>query len=205
MSEYRRDTRRNRRALFDALERMLTESDRTLSISEIAEDAAVSTATTYRYFGSLEGMLVAYRREMSTLFFEQREELEGHGLELLRDTCSLWVDLVLQRGRALAHARSRQGYLARLNAGSADLREQERAVRPPLSEAYAELGLSDLERVGVFIWSQVYDPRDVLDLKSSLALPTDDLKKRLFAVLVSHLRAWDEASTAEAAGKRARR
>ncbi|MGH3501784.1 MAG: TetR/AcrR family transcriptional regulator [Nocardioidaceae bacterium] len=193
MSEYRGDTKRNRQALFDALETMLTESDRTLSVSEVAVAASISPATTYRYFGSMDGMLIAYRQEVITRFRRTREQLQTHGLDLLRDTCSLWVDIVLERGLALAHARSREGYLARLNSGSSDLLEQERAVEPPLTEACEELGIANLGRVGLFIWSQIYDPRDVLDLKIALSLSTAELKKRLLAALMSYLCAWHEA------------
>lgn len=189
MPKYRSDTLRNRLALFTALETMLSDGPKEITLSEVAEMAQVSQATAYRYFGSMDGLVVAYRERVSLEFKEEREKLPGTGVDLLRSTCDLWLAIVWTRGGALSQMRSRVGYLKRLLAGSEDLIAQEAAVGPPIRSACVELGIEYPGAVAVFAWSQIYDPRDVLDLRENVGGEVD-LQRLLFTVFLETLRQW---------------
>lgn len=189
MRSYRSDTLRNRLALFAALEKILSDGPQEITLTEIATAAQVSPATAYRYFGSMEGLVVAYRERVSLEFKEERETLAGSGVELLRDTCDLWLNIVWSRGGALSQVRSRVGYLKRLLAGSEDLLAQEAAVGPALRSACEELGIEYPGPVGIFAWSQIYDPRDVLDLRENVAAEVE-LGELLFDSFLAALYRW---------------
>lgn len=198
MSRFRSDTLRNRLALFAALETMLSTGPREITLTEVATEAQVSPATAYRYFGSMDGLVVAYRELVSLEFREQREELSGTGVGLLRDTCDLWLNIVWTRGGALSQVRSRVGYLKRLLAGSEDLVAQEAAVGPSIRAACEELKISYPGPVAIFSWSQIYDPRDVLDLRENVAAE-EELRIVLFESFLAALERWGSSTSANGA------
>ncbi|MGO2034990.1 MAG: TetR/AcrR family transcriptional regulator [Brevibacterium sp.] len=191
MHRYRSDTLRNRIALFDALESMLSAGPREITLTEVAAEAQVSPATAYRYFGSMDGLVVAYRERVSVEFREEREKLDDSGIELLRATCDLWLSTVWTRGGALSQVRSRVGYLKRLLAGSEDLVAQEAAVGPAIRSACEELGITYPGPVAIFAWSQIYDPRDILDLRENVAAEVE-LRQVLFESFLAALQRWSE-------------
>ena len=95
MRSYRSDTLRNRLALFAALEKILSDGPQEITLTEIATAAQVSPATAYRYFGSMEGLVVAYRERVS-LEFRRMSARRSLGLEssYSGDTCDLWLNIV---------------------------------------------------------------------------------------------------------------
>lgn len=191
MSKLRSDTLRNRLSLFTALEKMLSDGPQEITLTEVATEAHVSPATAYRYFGSLEGLVVAFRERVSLEFKEERERLESSGLELLRATCDIWLNIVWNSGGALSQIRSRVGYLERLRAEADDLVAQEAAVGPAICSACQELGLEYPGRVAIFAWSQIYDPRDVLDLREHVVAKAE-LRTVLFENYLATLRLWSK-------------
>ena len=73
--------------------------------------------------------------------------------------------------------------------GSEDLLAQEAAVGPALRSACEELGIEYPGPVGIFAWSQIYDPRDVLDLRENVAAEVE-LGELLFDSFLAALYRW---------------
>ncbi|WP_433479296.1 TetR/AcrR family transcriptional regulator [Spirillospora sp. CA-142024] len=186
----RSDTERNYRMLLRVAEEMLAHSDETVTLTQIAKEANIAPATAYRYFGSLDGLVTAFRVEVNRELMAFSEDCDAEGLDLLAAVCRRWVDLVDEHGHAMAQVRSREGYLTRLRAAVPDIASQAAAMRRPLAEAGRALGVPDAGDEALHLWNVLYDPRDILDLRATLGLSIDELAARLFSVLCAALTAW---------------
>ena len=60
----------------------------------------------------------------------------------------------------------------------------------PLSEACAELGIKIGGEEALFLWNQIFDPRDVLDLMESLGLSRAAVTEKLTGALIGALKGW---------------
>lgn len=191
----RSDTERNYRTLLRVAEELFAHADETVTLTQIAKEANIAPATAYRYFGSLDGLVTAFRMEVNRELVAFSEGCDEEGLDLLAALCRQWVDLVAQHGHAMAQVRSRQGYLTRLRAEAPDIASHAAAMRRPLAEACRALGIPDPGDEALHFWNALYDPRDILDLRGTLDLPIDDLAARLFTVLCAALTAWNTHRT----------
>lgn len=189
-TDLRQDTSRNQQQLLKVAQKLLAEAPAPLSMRQLASEAQVSPATVYRYYGSIEGVVEAFRSSVISEVVEFSAASTETGIRLLEDVCLQWVDLVIRDGRAMSHSRSRQGYLARLRNGAPDLNLQEAAMHRPLVEACKELGIAIPDEEALFLWNQIFDPRDVLDLMSSLELSRTTVSGRLVRTLLGALRGW---------------
>lgn len=185
----RGDTERNINRLLEALETFDLDGSE-LTMRQLASAAGVSSASAYRYFGSVDGVITAFRLKVSQNFLERSRQCSGQGSDLLTQVCACWVDLSVQHGRALTRLRSRDGYLVRLAAGDPSVVMQQAALQPALPETYAEIGVPDLGAEGLFLWSQIFDPRGILDLAESYRLSVDTTTHRLVTTLVGALRGY---------------
>lgn len=186
----RSDTERNRRALLAVAEDLFARGEDDVTLSRVAKEANVAPASAYRYFGSLEGLVTAFRVEVNRELAAFSDGCAEEGVDLLATVCRKWVELIADHGHAMAQVRSREGYLARLRTSAPDITSQADALRRPLRAACAALGLPDLGDEAVHFWNTLYDPRDVLDLHTTLGLSFDEIASRLFPVLCAALTAW---------------
>ncbi|WP_433185578.1 TetR/AcrR family transcriptional regulator [Actinoallomurus sp. CA-150999] len=191
----RSDTERNYRTLLRVAEEMFADADETVTLTQIAKKANIAPATAYRYFGSLDGLVTAFRVEVNRDLVAFSEDCDAEGLDLLAAVCRRWVDLVDRHGHAMAQVRSREGYLSRLRAAAPDIVSHAAAMRRPLTEACRALGIPDSGDEALHLWNALYDPRDILDLRATLELSVDDLAARLFAALCAALTAWSTHRT----------
>ena len=201
----RSDTARNRRALIKAAGRLFAETTDPVTMSDIAREAQVSTATAYRQFDSVEEVLSAFRHSVGLDLRDYAATVTGSGYERLHAVSRHWVDLVVEHGRAMVGHRSPQGYLARLRAGVEYLTVQADALADPLAETIAELKLPALGDEALFLWNMLFDPREILDLVDTVGLSPAEAANRLTATLRGALIGWAEQGPAEAASHTSRR
>ncbi len=188
------DMQRNRMLLVDAAGRLFG-AGRSATISEIAAEAGISSATAYRHFASVEDVLAAYRFQVGRELLEFSRMAEAAGLELLNAVCHKWVQLVVQHGESMVHTRSAEGYLARVRSGAYYLTVQAEALERPLEEACRALGIQHPGDEALFLWNGFFDPREVCDLIGSLDLTAEQVSARLVRTFTAALTGWSASRT----------
>ncbi|KAB8310123.1 TetR/AcrR family transcriptional regulator [Erwinia endophytica] len=190
----RSDTERNRKNLIQAAVRLFERSEAPISMTEIAAEAGVSVATAYRQFTSVEEVLNTWRQEVGQLLLDYSQRQTCDGLLKLEKVSRYWIKLVRERGAAMVPMRNRRGYLERLWQGAEYLLVQADALRPPLREAMAEMGLPDIGDKAIFLWNILFDPREIFDLLHTVGLTEKQVGTQLMAVLVGGLRGFAMAN-----------
>ncbi|QQQ63947.1 TetR/AcrR family transcriptional regulator [Paenarthrobacter ureafaciens] len=193
-SGQRLDLQRNRTLLVDAAGRLFG-AGRSATMSEIAAEAGISSATAYRHFASVDDVLAAYRFEVGRELLAFSQNHQAQGLELLDAVCSKWVQFVVRHGESMIHTRSAEGYLARVKAGAYYLTVQAEALRKPLREAAEALGIEDPGDEALFLWNGFFDPREIHDLLRSLDLDEAEVSARLVATFTAALTGWSSSRT----------
>ncbi|WP_256869917.1 TetR/AcrR family transcriptional regulator [Paenarthrobacter ureafaciens] len=193
-SGQRVDLQRNRGLLVEAAGRLFG-AGRSATMSEIAAEAGISSATAYRHFASVDDVLAAYRFEVGRELLEFSQKHQGRGLELLEAVCTKWVQLVIQHGESMIHTRSAEGYLARVKAGAYYLTVQADALRRPLGEAADALGIEHPGDEALFLWNGFFDPREIHDLLRSLDLEPEEVSARLVRTFTAALTGWSSSRT----------
>lgn len=188
------DMQRNRMLLVDAAGQLFG-AGRSATMSEIAAEAGISTATAYRHFASVDDVLAAYRFEVGQELLEFSRAAEDEGLELLNAVCHKWVRLVVQHGASMVHTRSAEGYLARVRAGAYYLTVQAEALERPLEEAARALGIQHPGDEALFLWNGFFDPREIYDLIGSLDLTAEQVSARLVRTFTAALTGWSGSRT----------
>lgn len=195
----RSDTQRNRRQLIKAAGQLYASRRGPISMTDVAKQAEISTATAYRHFASVEEVLAEYRFGVGEKLRDFSLKQESSGLALLEAVSRKWVELVVRHGGAMLHTRSGEGYLARLRQGTYYLTVQADALERPLREACEELGLEPLGDEAMFLWNILFDPREILDLINTVGLSKDQTARRLVAALTGAMTGWSH-DRKEAAG-----
>jgi AcrR family transcriptional regulator len=195
----RSDTARNRRALVAAAGRLFAATTDSVTMSDIAREAEVSTATAYRQFASVDEVLSAFRYAVGLELREYAATVTERGEARLRAVSMRWVELVVEHGRAMVGRRSPQGYLERLRAGVEYLTVQADAIAGPLEETLAELELAPLGDEALFLWNVLFDPREILDLVDTVGLDPTDVADRLTDTLRGSLIGWAQRGRASGA------
>ncbi|SEI97043.1 transcriptional regulator, TetR family [Arthrobacter sp. yr096] len=188
------DMQRNRKLLVDAAGRLFG-AGHSATMSEIAAEAGISTATAYRHFASVDDVLAAYRFEVGRELLEFSRAAEAEGLELLKAVCHKWVRLVVQHGASMVHTRSAEGYLARVRAGAYYLTVQAEALERPLEEASRALEIQHPGDEALFLWNGFFDPREIYDLIGSLELTAEQVSARLVRTFTAALTGWSASRT----------
>lgn len=186
----RQDTSRNQELVLKAAQKLLAESPTTLSMRKLAEEANISPATIYRYYGTIDGVVESFRQSVIASVVAKSEACSDSGIQLLKSVCLYWVDLVIEDGKAMSHSRSRTGYIQRLRNNTPDILMQQAAMARPLAEACREMKVTVPGEEALFLWNQIFDPRDVLDLLDSLKLGRVELRDRLLNALLGSLQGW---------------
>lgn len=189
----RTDSRATRKRLLSAVGRLLDHGHRDLNLHLVAEEAEVSTATAYRYFGSIDEAVFAYVVQFPddvAEAFARRDEGQT-GVARLALWSSTWIRLVDEWGTPLVHLRSPDGFLARRQAGEPVISTVCRHLEPPLLEAMDEIGV-ERERlpIAAFLWNLLYDPREILDLRRTLGWTRVRIEERLLAMFMGALRGY---------------
>ncbi len=186
----RSDTDRNRRRLVAAAGVVVARRGRHVKMADIAEEADVSAATGYRHFGSVDEVLAEFRYGVGRTLLEYSDACEEAGLGLLRAVSRRWVELVVAHGAAMIHTRSEIGYLERLRAGATYVTVQADALRRPIAEAAAELGVPDPAEHGIFLWNLLFDPREITDLITTVGLTEEQVSRRLVGAFCAAVAGW---------------
>ncbi|MEU0108851.1 MULTISPECIES: TetR/AcrR family transcriptional regulator [unclassified Streptomyces] len=196
----RKDQRENNTKLIQAAAELFERCRQPISLADIARQANVSVATAYRHFESADDALSAYRRGIGGKFRDYSLEQPGNGLLLLERVCGYWVELILAEGAALVHRRSSEGFLARHKADEPYLKGQAEALARPIRELVAILGVSELagvEEEAAFLWNVLFDPREIFDLRETLALSPAQITHRLVSAFRGALLGWATARLTE--------
>lgn len=188
----RSDTQRNRRELIKAAGQLFAARRGAISMTDIAKQAEISTATAYRHFASVEDVLAEYRFGVGEKLRDFSLKQDSSGVALLEVVSRKWVDLVVRHGGAMLYTRSGEGYLARLRQGTYYLTVQADALDRPLRETCEELGLEPLGDEALFLWNILFDPREILDLINTVGLNKDQASRRLVAALKGAMTGWSE-------------
>jgi AcrR family transcriptional regulator len=186
----RSDQERNRRRIVKAAVFLVARRGAAVRMADIADRADVSTATAYRHFASVADVLAEFRDDVGRQLLAFSRSCEATGVALLEEVSQEWVRLVVKNGAAMIHSRSDEGYLKRLRAGTPYLSAQAEALGRPISEAAAELGVSDLGDEGLFLWNVLFDPREIHDLLETVGLSGPEIGDRLVATLTGAMRGW---------------
>lgn len=187
----RLDTQRNRSLLVSAAGRLYGVGG-TATMTELAAEAGISTATAYRHFASVDEVLAAYRYEVGRELMAFSMTQETRGVELLRSVSRRWVQLVVLHGRSMIHTRSAEGYLARIRDGAYYLTIQAEALHRPLEEASRDLATGPLGNEALFLWNIFFDPREIFDLINSVGLTADEASDRLTSTFIGALKGWGQ-------------
>ncbi|TPW11751.1 MAG: TetR family transcriptional regulator [Acidimicrobiaceae bacterium] len=171
----------NRERLIAAVGRLLA-AQGSVTLSEVAAEAGVSRATAYRNFDSSDDAILAYIAAFLDEFEESTDSVDS-----LRDLCSVWGRLVADRGYALVHVRSTEGFLARLRRSDPVISRIDRVVRRVLA-ADAEFAVAEAAHDrAVFVWNALLDPRELLDLaehaNTTVEIAADAMTDVLYAAL----------------------
>lgn len=196
----RSDQQHNNESLIQAAAYLFEHSEGSISLADIAKQANVSVATAYRHFDSVDGALAAYRRDIGLRFCAFSLEQTSSGLALLNAVCAFWVELVLDKGRALVHRRSHEGFLVRYRRRESYMAGQIDALQRPLRETLDVLGIERADGVvdeAAFLWNILFDPREIFDLEECLGLDADRISHRLVAAFRGALMGWATAKAAE--------
>jgi AcrR family transcriptional regulator len=193
----RADSRATRQRLLIALRRLLDHGQADLTLQTVAEEAGVSTATAYRYFGSAQDAVLAYILEfpeqVAAAYFERGQGEQG--LDRLYLWCQTWITLIDEGwGASLVYLRSPEGFLARRAKQDAVISAVCRHIEPLMRDALDELRITqDKVEVALFLWNLVYDPREILDLRRTLHWTRSRIEQSLWAMLLGSLNGYVES------------
>ncbi|MCU1527960.1 MAG: transcriptional regulator [Frondihabitans sp.] len=196
----RSDQQQNNERLIQAAAALFERSEGSISLADIAKEANVSVATAYRHFDSVDDALHAYRRDIGIRFAEFSFEQKSSGLVLLEAVNGFWVELVLDKGAALVHRRSAEGFLSRYTQREEYMVGQIDALERPLREITELLGLESVPGIhdeAAFLWNILFDPREIFDLRTTVGLNSVQISRRLTGAFRGALSGWAAAKTSE--------
>ncbi len=184
------DSRATRSRLLAAVGRLLDHGHEDLTLQDVAEEAGVSTATAYRYFGSAEDAIFTYTvgfPDAVGIAFAARDAGE-RGVARLALYCSTWVELVDAWGTPLVQLRSTEGFLARRAAGERVIEAVCTHLEEPMRQALEELELDPgTLAFALLSWNALYDPREILDLRRSERWTRTRIERTLLDALLGAL------------------
>lgn len=173
------------------MEQLLSVGRLPATLSELAREAGMSTATAYRHFQSLDEVSQAYLVETMTKLREQATVCEETGFDLLHAVSRFWIAIVQEHGGVLVQIRSRRGFYDRMRQGVASTELGFEARRRALTEVLAELGLpASMLEDAAMLYNTMFDPRDIIDLISLRGLDPERATKVLVSSFVGALKGW---------------
>ncbi|ROO82949.1 TetR family transcriptional regulator [Actinocorallia herbida] len=188
----RSDFLASRRALLGAVETLLAERRGPhFSLTELAQEAGISTATAYRHFPDVRGALEAYYEQLILGLIEQMNALpdEGDPIARFEAVCLLWVQQGSRWARAAVHIRSWRGFLDRLHDGDPLVRAIHETLAEVLGALWAagHIAPQPIE-YAVLVWETLFDERVIVDLLDTLDWPVERVAAELTQTVLSALR-----------------
>lgn len=189
----RRDAAANRERILDAAGELLRTDPLQASMPSIARMAGVGTATAYRYFPTLEGLLNSYLLSVVTRLRDYSHDRPTTGARLFDEVASEWLRLLQTYGAAMVQLRSRQGLLERLNAHDRVIVILRDAWERPIRAVLRTEKLADeYFEAALLIYNVLFDPREVLDLRTT-GMTDEDIRVRLTAAFKAAVRGWADS------------
>jgi AcrR family transcriptional regulator len=183
------DAARTRLRLLEAAGTLLA-TEAPFSLSDLAREAGVSTATAYRHFDSVDQ--VAFTFVASFIDdVDQRSESIRRTLDpaqRLSRLCIIWVNAVLAWGPALTYLRSSEGFLARRRRGEPEVTRSLRYIEPALQAVMPVSAGPDDLAYAVAVWNALADPREVLDQRTVLGWSAARIARRLHGTVLAVVR-----------------
>lgn len=182
------DAVENRDRLIEAVGQLLAGVG-TFTLTELADHAGVSRATTYRNFSTLDDAIDAFIAQFLSGFEAEVAAMPtGMPLDRLEGLCRAWARLVDERSRALVHVRSTEGFLSRAARDDPIIGRIHRLVRATVVDAMTAGVLPESDPdYAVFLWNLLLDPRELLDLaehrSTSVAQAAEQLTKDYLTIL----------------------
>ena len=160
-------------------------------MQSIARRAALSQATAYRHFPSVEALVVAYHEEVMTSLVDHGERSRKTGKDLFEHQAACWVKLQKVHGPVIVRSASQRGFLERLRGAEITATLSGSAWDPALKGVLTDLGLPDsLLDVARFLHDALFDPREILDLTKTAGLPDEQVVRRLSDAFYGALTGW---------------
>ncbi|WP_112272749.1 TetR/AcrR family transcriptional regulator [Lentzea terrae] len=187
----RSDARRNRKRLLDAATHVLRAEPATATMHSIARRAALSQATAYRHFPSVEALIEAYHEDVIASLAAHGERSRKGGKELFEQQVARWVKMQNVHGPVIVRFWSQRGFLERMQSADAVTTLSCQAWDRSLREVLIDLALPDaLLSVAQFLCHALLDPREIIDLKKAAGLPDEQVVRRLSDAFYGALRGW---------------
>lgn len=160
-------------------------------MQSIAREAALSQATAYRHFPSVEALVVAYHEDVIASLVEHGERSRKTGKELFEHQATRWVKLQSVHGPVIVRFWSQKGFLERLHGGDRMTTLSCSAWDQALRGVLIDLSLPDsLLNVARFLHNALFDPREILDLTKTAGLPDEQVVRRLSDAFYGALKGW---------------
>ena len=164
----RKDAVRNRKKILVATGEVLRDDYENVSIPVIAERAGVGTATVYRYFPSLETLVREYLQGVIVELRDYSQDSTKSGTALFEDVVAQLGRLLVINGPAMVRLRRPVGFLTRLREGDPTIQTVRDAWERPIRAVLRSKGIDDSHfDHALFLYNQMFDPREVLDLLAS--------------------------------------
>lgn len=187
----RRDAQQRRDRLLAAVGAMLAAGRRDFTLTQLAELAGVSVATTYRNFADAPAAVTAYADRFGAALLAAFTAVPtaADPVDEVVAVCRAWVELAASWGPALVHLRSPEGVLARRAAGDpfivASCERLDAVLRRCV--AVGAVPEQDLE-FAVLVWITLLDERVVVDLTQTLGRPVASAARQITGALLAALR-----------------
>ncbi|MET9627428.1 TetR/AcrR family transcriptional regulator [Lentzea sp. NPDC006480] len=187
----RSDARRNRKRLLDAATHVLRAEPATATMQSIARRAALSQATAYRHFPSVEALVKAYHEDVMASLAEHGERSRKDGKELFEHQVARWVKMQNVHGPVIVRFWSQRGFLERMQSADVMTTLSSQAWNRALRGVLTDLALPDaLLTVAQFLHQAMFDPREIIDLTKTAGLPDEQVVRRLSDAFYGALRGW---------------
>ncbi|MEV6715594.1 helix-turn-helix domain-containing protein [Lentzea sp. NPDC051208] len=177
--------------MLDAATHVLRGEPATATMQSIARKAALSQATAYRHFSSVEALVVAYHEDVIASLVEHGERSRKTGKELFEHQATRWVKLQNLHGPVIVRFSSQRGILERMHNAEEVAALTCSAWDPALRGVLIDLALPDgMLNVARFLHHALFDPREILDLTKTAGLPDDQVVRRLSDAFYGALKGW---------------
>lgn len=187
----RSDARRNRKRLLDAATHVLRAEPATATMHSIARRAALSQATAYRHFPSMEALIEAYHEDVIASLVTHGERSRKTGMELFEHQVARWVKLQNVHGPVIVRSWSQRGFLERMQTPDVVTTLSSQAWDRALHGVLTDLALPDaLLSVAQLLRHALFDPREIIDLTKTAGLPDEQVVRRLSDAFYGALRGW---------------
>jgi AcrR family transcriptional regulator len=162
-------------------------------MQSIARRAALSQATAYRHFPSVEALVAAYHEDVIASLIEHGERCRKTGKELFEHQATRWVKIQNVHGPVIVRFWSQRGFLERLHSADAVASLSCGAWDRALRGVLIELALPDaLLSVARFLHNALFDPREIMDLTKAAGLPDEQVVRRLSDAFYGALTGWSQ-------------